>query len=91
MSIVTASFCVFSLIPFLKGVNDVLKYDIGIGNLNEEIMEAIELGYEPKAKHKIMELNEIGRGAVKEFREDVASNIIILLSDIGKKNSREKI
>ena len=90
LSIVTASFCVFSLIPFLKGVNDVLKYDIGIGNLNEEIMEAIELGYEPKAKNKIMELNEIGRGAVKEFREDVASNIIILLSDIGKKTAGKR-
>jgi len=81
-SIAIAFFCVFSLIPFLKGVNDVLKYDIGIGNLGEEIMEAIEQGHEPKAKNKIRELNEIGRGAVKKFREDVARDIIHFLSKI---------
>ena len=90
LSIVIASFCVFSLLPFLIGVNDVLKYDIGIGNLNEEIMEAIELGYELKARNKIMELNKIGRDAVKGFREDVASNIIILLSNIGKKTAGKR-
>ena len=90
LSIVIASFCVFSLIPFLKGVNDVLKYDIGIVNLNEEIMEAIDLGYEPKAKNKIMQLNEIGRGAVKEFREETTSEIIDFLSEIGKKTIETK-
>jgi hypothetical protein len=89
LSIAIASFCVFSLIPFLKGVKDVLKYDIGIGNLNEEIMEAIELGYEPKAKNKIMELNKIGRDAVKGFREDAVSSIIHFLSKIGKKSAEK--
>ena len=89
LSIVIASFCVFSLIPFLKGINDVLKYDIGIANLNEEIMEAIDLGYEPKAKNKIMQLNEIGRDAVKGFREDVASDIIDFLSKIGEKTAEK--
>ena len=90
LSIAIASFCVFSLIPFLIGVNNVLKYDIGIGNLNEEIMEAIERGYEPKAKNKIMELNEIGKGAVKEFREDVALDIIHFLSKIGTKSTEKE-
>ncbi len=89
-SIAIAFFCVFSLIPFLKGVNDVLKYDIGIGNLDEEIMEAIEQGHEPKAKNKIRELNEIGRGAVKKFREDVARDIIHFLSKIGKKSAEKE-
>ena len=90
LSIALAFFCVFSLLPFLKGVNGVLKYNIGIGNLNEEIMEAIELGYEPKAKNKIMELNEIGKGAVKEFREETTSEIIDFLSEIGKKTIETK-
>ncbi|MBE9593913.1 MAG: hypothetical protein IMF19_10605, partial [Proteobacteria bacterium] len=45
-------------------------------------------GYEPKAKNKIMQLNEIGRDAVKEFREDVTSKIIQFLSEIGKKSAR---
>lgn len=89
LSIALAFFCVFSLLPFLKGVNGVLKYDIGIGNLNEEIMEAIELGYEPKAKNKIMELNKIGKDAVGEFREDAVKNILIQLSGIGKKSAEK--
>ena len=90
LSISFAVFCVFSLLPFLKGVNSVLKYDIGIVNLNEEIMEAIESGYESKANNKIMELNEIGRGAVKEFREDAVRNILIQLSGIGKKSAGKR-
>lgn len=89
-SIVTASFCVFSLLPFLKGVNGVLKYDIGIGNLNEEIMEAIELGYEPKANNKIRELNEIGKGAVNEFRVSETFKILSFLSRIGKNTSEKE-
>jgi hypothetical protein len=85
-SIALAGFCVFSLLPFLKDINSVLKYDIGIANLDEEIMEAIELGYEPKAKNKIMELNKIGKDAVGEFREDAVRNILNQLSGIGKKS-----
>jgi len=89
LSIVIASFCVFSLIPFLKGVNSVLKYDIGIVNLDEEIMEAFELGYEPKAKNKIRELSEIGESAVRESREDVISFISHVLSRIGIKSAEK--
>ena len=90
LSIVIAFFCVFSLIPFLKGVNDVLKYDIGIGNLDEEILEAIELGYEPRAINKIRELNEIGESAVREFRKDAVKDILIQLSGIGKKSAGKR-
>jgi len=90
LSIVTASFCVFSLIPFLKGVNDVLKYDIGIGNLNEEIMEAIELGSELKARNKIKELSKICKDAIKESREETTSGIIDFLSEIGEKTIETK-
>ena len=43
LSIAIAFFCVFSLIPFLKGVNSVLKYDIGIANLNEETMQVVAM------------------------------------------------
>ncbi|MCK4347544.1 MAG: hypothetical protein KAW47_02905, partial [Thermoplasmatales archaeon] len=68
----------------------VLKYDIGIGNLNEEIMEAIELGYEPRAINKIRELNEIGKDAVGEFREDAVRKILIQLSGIGKKSAEKR-
>jgi hypothetical protein len=91
LSIATASFCVFSLIPFLKGVNGVLKYDIGIANLNEAILEAIELGYEPRAINKIGELNEIGESAVREYREDVILYISRVLSRICIKLAEKKL
>ncbi|MCK4732369.1 MAG: hypothetical protein KAT65_07920 [Methanophagales archaeon] len=90
LSIALAFFCVFSLLPFLKGVNGVLKYDIGIVNLNEEIMEAIELGYEPRAINKIKELNDMGKDAVKEFREDAVRKILNQLSGIGKKSAEKR-
>ena len=82
LSIVIASFCVFSLLPFLIGVNSVLKYDIGIVNLNEEITEAIESGYEPRAKNKIKELSDMGKDAVRK--------ILIQLSGIGKKSAEKR-
>jgi hypothetical protein len=85
-SIVIASFCVFSLLPFLINVNRTIKYDIGIVNLNEEIMEAIESGYEPKAKNKIKELCEIGKDAVGELREDDVKEISKQLSKFGKES-----
>ncbi len=91
LSIAVAVFCVFSLLPFLKGVNGVLKYDIGIVNLDEEIMEAIELGYKPRALNKIRELNEIGESAVREYREDVISLISRVLSRVGIGSAKEKL
>ncbi|MCK4736548.1 MAG: hypothetical protein KAT65_29110, partial [Methanophagales archaeon] len=91
LSIAIVSFCVFSLIPFLKGVNGVLKYDIGIGNLNEAILEAIELGYEPRAINKIGELNEISESAVREYREDVILYISRVQSRIAIKSAEKKL
>nr|QNO49182.1 hypothetical protein CDCKMDEO_00027 [Methanosarcinales archaeon ANME-2c ERB4] len=90
LSIAIASFCVFSLLPFLKGVNSVLKYDIGIVNLDEEIMEAIELGRKPRLS-KIRELNEVGESAIKESREDVISLISRVLSRVGMKSAEKKL
>jgi hypothetical protein len=90
LSIVIASFCVFSLLPFLIGVNSVLKYDIGIVNLDEEIMEAIELGYKPRVINKVEELNGIGESAIGESREDVISVIAHVLSRIGMKSAEKK-
>jgi hypothetical protein len=88
-SIVVANFCVFSLLPFLISVNRTIKYDIGIVNLNEEITEAIESGYEPKAS-KIRELSEIGKDAVRELREDDAMKILSQLSIIGKESAEKR-
>ena len=83
-SIVIASFCVFSLFPFLISVNRTIKYDIGIVNINEEIEEAIASGYESRAKNKIKELSGIGKDAVRELREDDVKEILKQLSKFGK-------
>ena len=91
LSVVIASFCVFSLLPFLIGVNNVLKYDIGIVNLNEEIMVAIRSENEAKAVQGIMDLESICKDAIKESREDTTSEIIHFLSEIGKKNIEMKL
>lgn len=91
LSIAIAFFCVFSLIPFLKGVNDVLKYDIGIGNLNGEIMEAIEWGYEAKVVQGIIDLESICKDAIKESRKETTFEILHFLSEIGKKSTETKM
>lgn len=91
LSVVIASFCVFSLLPFLIAVNSVLKYDIGIVNLNEEILEAIRSKNEAKAVHGIRDLESICIDAIKESRENTTFNIILSLSEIGKKNIEMKL
>ena len=89
-SIAIAFFCVFSLIPFLKGVNGVLKYDIGIVNLDEEIMEAIKSENEAKTVQGMMDLESICKDAIKESREETTSEIIYFLSKIGEKTIETK-
>lgn len=83
LSIAVAVFCVFSLIPFLKGVNGVLKYEFGVNALYKEIMVAIES--ENKESVDVEELTEIGEKAVTEAPENTVVTIIRLLSIIGKK------
>ena len=90
LSIAITFFCVFSLIPFLKGVNDVLKYDIGIVNLNEETMEAIKSENEAKTVQGMMDLESICKDAIKESREETTSEIIYFLSKIGEKTIETK-
>ena len=89
-SIAIASFCVFSLLPFLKGVNGVLKYDIGIVNLDEEIMEAIKSENEAKTDQGMMDLESICKDAINESREETTLEIIDFLSEIGGKTIETK-
>ena len=89
-SIAIAFFCVFSLIPFLKGVNGVLKYDIGIVNLDEEIMEAIKSENEAKTDQGMMDLESICKDAINESREETTLEIIDFLSEIGGKTIETK-
>jgi hypothetical protein len=85
LSIVIASFCVFSLLPFLVGVNRVLKYDIGFVNLCGETLDAIKSGNEANVVRGIIDLEGICKDAIKESREATTFEIINFLSEIGKK------
>ena len=85
LSIAIASFCVFSLLPFLIGVNRVLKYEIGFVNLYGETLDAIKLNNEANVVKGIIDLESICKGAIKESRGYTTFEIINFLSDIGKK------
>jgi len=85
LSIAIASFCVFSLLPFLIGVNRVLKYEIGFVNLYGETLDAIKLENKANVVKGIIDLESICIDAIKESRENTASEIVNFLSDIGKK------
>ena len=84
VSIFIATFCVFSLFPFLRGVNMTLK-EIGIDNLVKEAEEAIYSGFEAKAVNRVVELKEIGEDIVKRRREERAVQIVTGLASIGTK------
>jgi len=90
LSIVIASFCVFSLLPFLVGVNRVLKYDIGFVNLCGETLDAIKSGNEANVVRGIIDLERICKDAIKESRENVVKNILLQLSIIGKKSAEQR-
>ena len=91
LSIAIASFCVFSLLPFLIGVNRVLKYEIGFVNLYGETLDAIKLENEANVVKGIIDLESICIGAIKESRENTTSGIIHFLSEIGKKIIETKL
>lgn len=82
VSIFIATFCVFSLFPFLRGVNTTLK-EIGIDNLVEETEEAIYSGFEAKAINRVIELGKIGEDMAKRRREESARRIVNGLAYIG--------
>ncbi|OFV67253.1 MAG: conserved hypothetical protein, membrane [Candidatus Syntrophoarchaeum caldarius] len=89
-SIIIAVFCVFSLLPFLTDVNRLLKYEIGVGNLFEEIMEVIAVKDKARALNRADELSEIGKSAVKEFHEGVVESVIMILTDAGENSLKER-
>ena len=84
VSIVIATFCVFSLFSFLKGVNTRMK-TIFIDNLAEEAEEALDSGLEMEAVNRVRELEGIGKYATKQRQEKVSGQIIAALVFIGTK------
>ena len=74
-----ATFCVLSIIPYLKKVNRIMKYDGGIAKLKEEASEAIDLGHRETVSNKIHDLVELGESAVNDFHieRELRTNEII--------------
>lgn len=81
-----AVFCVFSLIPFLLGVNRVLMYRVGVGNLHEEVMGAIESGNDLRASSGIRDLCVIYRSAIKDSRDDIVDSVLSSILQMGSKS-----
>ena len=64
-----ATFCVLSIIPYLKKVNRTMKYEGGIPKLKEEASEAIDSGHKVTTSHKINELAELGESAANDIHK----------------------
>ena len=54
-----ATFCIFAIIPYLKRVNKLMKYESGISKLHEDILNAIDLNHTATSIFKIHELGEL--------------------------------
>jgi hypothetical protein len=86
LSIGIAVFCVFSLIPFLIGVNRALMYEVGVGNLHEDIMGTIESGNDLRASGGIRELYAIYRSAIEDSRDDIVDSVLSSVLIMGSKS-----
>lgn len=67
IDLAVATFCVLSIIPYLKKVNRTMKYEGGIPKLKEEASEATDSGHKETASHKINELAELGESAATDI------------------------
>ncbi len=76
------TFCILSLIPFLKNISSKLKFEVGLQNLKEEICEAIDLNHDASAANKIKELSSLGIASLKENKIDRLKTVIQSLDDI---------
>lgn len=74
-----ATFCILSLYPFLRNINNKILFDIGTHNLGEEIAEFIDSRKEASAKNKINELGYLGKKAVGNNSYSIVENIVEIL------------
>lgn len=77
-----ATFCVFSIIPFLMRVNSIMKYEGGISKLREEASEAIDSNHRVTASTRINELVELGESAAEDMLESEVKKIVTVLKSL---------
>ena len=78
-----ATFCIFAIIPYLKRVNKLMKYESGISKLHEDILNAIDLNHTATSIFKIHELGELFLNASNDDLKFKAI-IIKIIGDIGE-------
>lgn len=76
-----AAFCIVAVIPYLKSLNNILKFDIGVSNLVSKLHESTESENYTRANTAVYELLEIGKSAIENKRKEPTEIIGIQISD----------
>ena len=70
-----AAFCIIAVIPYLKSLNNTLKFDIGVSNLISELHESIATQNYTRASTAIYDLAYMGESAIENKRRRLAITI----------------
>lgn len=76
-----AAFCIVAVIPYLKSLNNILKFDIGMSNLISTLHESTELENYTRANTAVHDLSDIGKSAIENKRERPAEIIGFQISN----------
>lgn len=79
-----AAFCIVAVIPYLKSLNNILKFDIGVSNLISKLHESIAAEEYTKANTAVYNLLDIGKSAIENKREEPTWTISIQISNFVK-------
>lgn len=66
LTIGIAAFCIISIIPYLKNIDNTIKFDIGIDNLIGELHESQSSGNYSKATTIVYDLSSLAKSAINE-------------------------
>ena len=69
ITISLAAFCIAAIIPYLRSCNNIIKFEMGIPNLINDLDESVQSGEYARADGIMYELLEIGMSAIQEKRE----------------------
>ena len=79
-----AAFCIVAVIPYLKNLNNILKFDIGVSNLISELHESVTAENYTRANTVVYDLLDIGKSAIENKREKPTRIISIGISNYVK-------
>ena len=79
-----AAFCIVAVIPYLKSLNNILKFEIGVSNLISELYESLTAENYTRANTAVYDLLDIGKSAIENKREEPTRIIGIQISNYVK-------